>query len=416
MPERWVWLVVLAVAMLGLALGTLFAPPRPAVELLHSPKPRNVTPEVSVAERRQLAAGNTSFALALYRRLRQSEGNLVLSPYSISLAMAMVYAGATGETAREMATTLRFPLPQSRLHPAFNALDLDLGRRAESAGLELKIANAIWGQRGYAFKQAYLDLLALNYGAGLRGLDFQRDPEGSRKIINAWVSEETKGKIEELFPPDSVRPNTTLVLANAVYFRGTWEEKFSPAGRGIFHLLDGAKIEVQMMRRTGRTGYMAGDGYRAVEIRYKGGAFSMVVVLPDSGRFGEFEAKFGPELLEEVVAKLRETEVDLTMPTFSFSYGFDLRESLTELGMVRAFSGGADFSGIAEGGLFISAAVHKAFIRVDEEGTEAAAATGVVVGRALVTEVTVDRPFVFFIRDRETGTILFLGRVTDPSP
>jgi len=413
--EKYLWILVALALATTVAVGVLIQGPRPApVTIERSERPRITSPGVTEAELRELVSGNTSFALNLYGSLRQEEGNLLFSPYSISQCLAMVYAGARGETAQEIASALGFGLPEERLHPAFDALDLSLIERANASGNELSVANGIWAQRGFPVKREYLDLLAAYYGAGLMRVDFRRDPEGARRRINRWVEEETKGRIEELFPQGSINPQTLLVLANAIYFKGLWEEEFEPAGRMPFYLLDGSTVEVEMMRKEGRFGYTAGEGYEAVEIPYKGGELSFVLILPEKGTFQTFEERFTSQILQGVLEGLRELTLELTMPKFTFSYGFDLKKSLRELGIERAFSGGADFSGMAEGEFFITQAVHKAFIRVDERGTEAAAATGMTVGRGLVKEVKVDRPFLFLIRDQRTGTILFLGRVVNP--
>lgn len=408
--ELWVLILLfLAIAVGGVMMVERGSAP---VAIERSPKPRVTTSEVSEAELLGLARSVDSFSFDLYRAL-EKEGNLFFSPYSITMAFAMLYGGASGDTAREMALALGFPA--EGLHPAFNALDLSVGERAKASGNELVVANAIWAQRGFPLRREYLDLLAEHYGAGVRRLDFRKDPEGSRALINNWVKAETKGKIEELFPPGSVGPSTLIALTNAVYFKGLWKERFEPAGLGTFHLLDGGEAQVEMMRKEERLGYMAGQDYQAVEIPYKGGELSMVIILPDEGKFREVEERLSIELLDEVTKGLREIQVKLSMPTFSFSSGFSLKEPLEALGMEKAFSPEADFSGMSEeGGFYVTAAVHKAFIRVDEEGTEAAAATGISVGRALAVQVVVDRPFIFLIRDRLSNTILFLGRVTRP--
>ena len=411
--ERYMWILVALALATAVAVGVLTRGPAP-VTIERSERPRITSPRVTEAELGELVSGNTSFALNLYGSLRQEEGNLFFSPYSISQCLAMVYAGARGETAGEIASAIDFGLPEERLHPAFDALDLSLLERANVSGNELSVANGIWAQRGFPVKREYLDLLAAYYGAGLMRVDFRRDPEGARKRVNDWVKEETKGRIKELFARGSINPQTLLVLANAIYFKGLWEEEFEPAGRMPFYLLDGSTVEVEMMQKEGRFGYTAGEGYEAVEIPYKGGELSFVLILPEKGTFQTYEERFTSQILQGVLEGLRELSLELTVPKFTFSYGFDLKKSLRELGIERAFSGGADFSGMAEGELFIAQAVHKAFIRVDERGTEAAAATGVTVGRGLIKEVKVDRPFLFLIRDQRTGTILFLGRVVNP--
>jgi serpin B len=376
-------------------------------------------PEVPSGDLSELVEGNTAFAFDLYRLLaEQQEGeNLLYSPFSISLALAMTYAGARGETEEQMAHALRFTLPGERLHPAFNALDQELA-------LRLNIANVIWGQESYAFLDTFLDTLAANYGAGLRVLDFAHAPEQSRVIINEWISQQTEGKIENLIPQGTLDPLTRLVLTNAVYFNAAWEYPFQErvTKDSPFTLLDGGQVVVPMMHQTESLGYAEGEGYQAVELPYDGGDMSMVIILPEGDRFDEFESTLDGDRVREIVRDLSYGQVDLTMPTFVFDSHFGLSQALEELGMPAAFSSrAADFSGMTGSkDLFISDVFHKAFISVDEQGTEAAAATAVEmeVGSEMPADLTVvdiDHPFIFLIRDIETGTILFVGRVLNPA-
>ena len=395
-----------------------------------SEKERLVSPDVSDADLGELVEGNSTFAFELYRFLvdQQGDDNLFYSPYSISLALAMTYAGARGETEQQMADALAFTLPQDQLHPAFNALDQELAQRGEGAeakdeeGFRLNIANAIWGQRDYAFRDAFLDVLAENYGAGLRVLDFAGAPEASRATINEWVSEETEGKIENLIPSGAIDPLTRLVLTNAIYFNAAWAHPFQEEATrdGSFTLLKDDQVTVPMMRQTESFGYGTGEGYQAVELPYDGREMSMVILLPDGEEFEAFEDSLDGARVQDIVSGLTYRQVALTMPTFEFDSRFSLNQALAELGMPAAFSGDADFSGMTgDRDLFISDVVHKAFVSVDEEGTEAAAATAVVMKRLSMPEepvvVTVDHPFLFLIRDIETGTVLFVGRVLDPT-
>lgn len=400
-------------------------------EVPQAQKPRETSPDVAKAELQALVQGNTKFALTLYQALRGQDGNLFLSPYSISLALAMAYAGARGETERQMAAVLQFALLQDRLHPAFNALDLAITSRTRP-GLELSIANGFWGQVGYRFLQEYVDLLAEHYGAALRLLSFASTPEPCRVRINDWVSEKTQGKIKDLLPPGSITPLTRLVLTNAIYFKGTWRYQFEPrlTRDGIFYLLDGGRVIVPMMElcalRDGRyeegasLNYTEGDGYQAVELPYVGEELAMVILLPKLEQFRNFERSLDAERLGAILGGLRPELVRLTMPKFSFTSGFSLKDTLSKLGMRDAFSDKeADFSGMdGTGDLFIDEVIHKAFIAVDEQGTEAAAATAVSITlgmRPEIKTVRVDRPFIFLIRDRKTGAILFMGRVLNPA-
>ena len=426
----------------GTATPTTTAPssPTPAVQPdllsgqeLRSEKQRVTLPDLAPSDMPDLVAGNSAFAFDLYRALSAEAGNLFYSPYSISLALAMTYAGARGETEQQIANALHFDLSQDRLHSAFNGLDLALAGRGEGAegtdeeGFRLKIVNALWGQEDFEFLPEFLDLVAENYGAGLKLLDFVNAAEDSRIVINDWVSEQTEGKIEDLIPEGVIDNLTRLVLTNAIFFNAAWLYPFteSQTKDGAFHLLDGGEVTVPMMNRTARFGLAKGDGYQALELPYDGGELSMVILLPDTGQFEGFEGSMDADLVRTITEGLVPTRLALTMPKFEFDSAFGLRDTLGAMGMPVAFIGSmgpctsetADFSGMTGScELYVKEVVHKAFVSVDEAGTEAAAATAVVMGiKSLPPSVTIDRPFVFLIRDIETGAILFVGRVADPS-
>ncbi len=400
-------------------------------ETLQSEKTRINSPEVSKSALSDLTDGNGAFAFDLYQQLKNRAGNLFYSPYSISTALAMAYAGASGTTVEQMAGALHFELPQDKLHPAFNWLESELAKRGEGAegkddgGFRLNMVNAIWGQKGYEFKVAFLDTLAENYGAGLRILDFIEEPEKSRITINDWVSEQTEERIQDLIAPGGVTPLTRLVLTNAIYFNVAWESKFTEEATEVlpFYLLDGESVTVPMMRQTESFGYAEGDNYQAVELPYDGKELSMVILLPSEDRYTEFENALDYEQADRIMDKLDDRRVRLTMPKFEFESEFSLKQALSALGMAEAFSGRADFSGMTgNNDLFIGDVIHKAFVLVEEGGTEAAAATAVTMVMSAPGPkpeepviVTVDRPFIFLIRDIETGAILFIGRVVNPT-
>ena len=396
-------------------------------ELLTSDKERITSPDVDPSDQALLVEGNSAFAFELYQALREQEGNLFYSPHSISLALAMTYAGARSQTAEQMAATLQFLLEQERLHPAFNWLDAELASRGEGAqgkddeGFRLNIVNAIWGQKDYEFLSDFLDVLAENYGAGLRILDFITETEASRLAINQWVSDQTEGRIEDLIPQGAIDTLTRLVLTNAIYFNAAWENPFDEdvTADGPFYLLDGGQVTVPMMKQTEWFGYTEGEGYQAVELQYDGGELSMVILLPEAGNFEVFEEGLQAQQVDAIINDLQPTHVTLTMPQFEFDSEFSLKDTLAGMGMPIAFSGATDFSGMTGNReLFISDVVHKAFVAVDEAGTEAAAATAVIMPGAAVpeppVEVTLDHPFIFLIRDIETGAVLFVGRVMNP--
>ncbi|MFC1965256.1 serpin family protein [Chloroflexota bacterium] len=404
------------------------APIPMSIGIVHSEKQRVTSPDVSEADLATLADGNSAFAFDLYQALRGEEGNLFYSPYSISLALAMTYAGARSETEQQMADAFHFILSQDRLHPAFNGLDIELGKRGEGAkgkdgeGFRLNVVNAIWGQKDYHFLPTFLDLLAENYDAGLRTLDFAEAPEYSRVTINEWVSNQTEGRIEDLIPQDLINTLTRLVLTNAIYFNAAWQYPFEEDATddGTFYLLNGDELTVPMMRQTESFGYFEGDDYQAIDLPYDGRELSMVILLPQAGQFGAFEASLDAEQVEAIVGRLKHEQVNLTMPRFGYESSFVLKKALTTMGMPVAFSSNADFSGMTGNrDLFIADVVHKAFVSVDEAGTEAAAATAMMMqltaAPGMPVIVKVDRPFIFLIRDIETGEIIFIGRVVNPS-
>ncbi len=402
---------------------------RPPGQAVQSDRSRVTAPDVPTGDLARLVDGNTAFALDLYRVFGQEnqDDNLFYSPYSISLALAMTYAGARGQTEQQMASVLHFAMPQERLHPAFNKLDLTLASRGKGAegadgeGFHLHIVNRIWGQEGYEFLDAFLDMLATNYGAGLQLVDFAGAPEESRVTINDWVEDQTEGRIEDLIPQGIINELTRLVLTNAIYFNAAWAEPFEErlTEDGAFYLLDGGEVSVPMMRHTASFGYAEGQTYRAVELPYDGQKLAMLILLPQAGEFEAFEDALDAEQMDAILDNLNYGEVALTMPKFEVESDFSLVDALTAMGMPDAFSMNADFSGMdGTRDLFVKDVVHKAFVSVDEAGTEAAAATAVVMQlKAAVAEpieVTVDHPFLFFVRDVQTGAILFVGRVVNP--
>ncbi|HEY8942776.1 MAG TPA: serpin family protein [Polyangiaceae bacterium] len=395
---------------------------------LKSELARDTEPSASSLDRSKLAASNREFAFELYRTLAAESGNLFLSPFSISVAFGMTYPGAEGDTEREIADTLHFDLPEPVLHASFNATLQELsGRAAELApqstgsGFELSLVNQAWGQDGYPFLSSYLDVLAVNYGAGLFALDFA-ETEPSRQIINQWVSDQTAARIEDLIPEGLLDSETRLVLTNAIYFKANWLSQFDEDDTedAVFHAPEGDR-PVRMMNQQLVTPYAEGAGYRAVELPYLSPAVRMLLVLPgeDGTEFASFAANLDDARLQEILAALSEYEVTLGLPKFQFESEYKLKTPLQTLGMPGAFTRSADFSGIAGGieRLWIDEVFHKAFVAVDEKGTEAAAATAVVIrGESAKPQASIrfDRPFLFVIYDEPTGQLLFLGHLLDP--
>jgi len=394
--------------------------------LVRSAKPYTPAPKIAEADAEALAEGNREFACALYRELATGEGNLVFSPHSVSVAMAMAYAGARGETAKQLADVLHFTLPQERLHPAFGALDWSLRRPGEEPDrrLVLNELNAVWTGRGWTFLEPFLDTLSVNYDTGMRELDFAGDAEGARRAINQWVKKATEGRIGELVTKGDFSDLTALVLTNAVYFRAHWAQEFEKreTKKQPFHRLTGGDVRCEMMHQSTYTGSFRGEGFDAVRLPYFGGRQSMVAVLPDEGSFAAVEAALDAEMVSDILGNPQKGSVEVGLPKFRFEGGADLARVLAEMGAPDAFDlGAADFSGMTgKRDLFISHVRHKAFVSVNEKWTEAGAATAAqadldAAALRRPARVILDRPFLFLIVDEDSGAVLFLGRVMDPT-
>ena len=384
--------------------------------------------------------GTNKFALELYQKLREREGNLFFSPYSISTALAMTYAGARGQTERQMAEVMGFPTApgdpnkmstkpieppwsQEQFHSMFGTIIKGLNARGEKGGYELTVAHALWGQKGYGFLGGFLELVKTNYGGGLNEVDFVQATEAARQAINAWVEKETNNKIKNLIGKGVLDSMTRLVLTNAIYFKGNWARQFKEdkTKDAPFTLSNGQTINVPMMNQTAEFKYTETDSFQALELPYVDDELSMIIFLPkEADGISGFEETLTAENLSGWLAKLRKREVIVSIPKFKQTSRFGLADVLASMGMADAFSPAkADFSGMTGGReLFISAVVHKAYVHVNEEGTEAAAATGVamkltsVAPRAVVFRA--DHPFLFLIRDNCSGSILFIGRMMNP--
>lgn len=412
--------------ILTLAVLPLLACSRPPVE---EPTPEPSTPAnpqkepVSEASFQELTKGNTQLAFDLYQKLKDNKkgDNLFFSPASISLALAMTYAGAKGATAQEMEKTLHFLLPREELHSAFSSLLSQWS--APQKKYQLSIANRLWGQKGYGFLPDFLAVTKDQYNAALQDVEFQ-DSEKTRGIINKWVEEQTKEKIKDLLPPGSLTADTRLVLTNAIYFKGDWLSKFKEKETkpAPFFAPDGQKT-VNMMHQNGTFQYARDgqDGVQILELPYVGKDLSMIVFLPEkTNGLSALEEKLTPEKVEGWLSRLRpESDVDVFLPKFTLESRFSLKEVFGALGMKGAFERGADFSGMNGGKepLWIDEIYHKGFVEVSEAGTEAAAATAVVMTNDSVSMSPVfraDHPFVFMIRDNRSGDILFFGRLVRP--
>ncbi|MET0287104.1 MAG: serpin family protein [Polyangiales bacterium] len=365
-----------------------------------------------------LGVSNREFAFDLYRQaVSEAPGeDVVVSPYSVSTALAMTYAGARGTTESEMKQALRFTLDQAPLHEAFNASDLSLSSRGQ-AGFKLNVHNSLWAQEGFTIAAPFLDTLALNYGAGVHLTDFVKDTEGSRRAINGWVAEKTEQLIPELLAFDTLDSNTVLVLTNTVFLDAKWATKFEHASTvdAPFTRLDGSVMQVPTMNATRLMPYTEGTDFLAVALPYAGEGLRMIAILPAAGKLASVEQALNRAWFDALQWDGGQS-VRLALPKFEVRSALSLKQALTTLGMPSAF-GAADFSALAPG-VRIDDVVHEAVIRVDEDGTVAAAATAVIAGRSSKPQVELtarfDRPFLYLIHDEVTGSVLFVGRVLDP--
>lgn len=370
--------------------------------------------------------GNNEFAFDLYAKLSKEDGNLFFSPASISTALAMTYVGARGNTASQMANALHFILNSERLHPAFSEIMKELEADPKNSGYQLSIANALWGQAGYRFYDEFINVTKNYYDTGFKEVDFKNpeNREKTRQAINAWIESKTNDKIKDLIKPDSFDKLTRLVLTNVIYFKGKWQFQFDKEKTldDQFTLLSGEKIKVPMMNQKKELDYAENDVLQIIEIPYVGYKLSMIILLPKKiDGLKEMESLLTQENISKWLSKLHNEGVIVSLPKFKMTHKFVLNEPLKSLGMIDAFNiQTADFSGMAPDpvGLYISEAIHKAFVDVNEEGTEAAAATATVIRAQCVMPPAfvfkADRPFVFLIKDTKSGSILFMGRIEDP--
>ena len=371
--------------------------------------------------------GGAEFALAFFKESCKGGGNAAFSPCSVQAAFAMVSEGAAGQTRKELWDVLRFPQDEKALRNGFKELEGRFKQAAAAGQLEISIANSLWPQKGYSLLPDYVNTVKDSYGASVSPLDFASDPEKAREAINSWVSVQTRGRIKDLLAKGLLNKDSRLVLANALYFKGEWADKFMKMAskEEPFLLGSGESKPATMMKRTASYPYFETQELQALEMPYKGGGISMLVVLPkERNGLAKLEARLSAQDYAEICAGLagQSKRVKLSLPRFKVESGTDLIEGLKALGVKQAFIPmKADFSGIdgGRGSLFIGAAVHKAYVEVDEDGTEAAAASAVsmALGSAMrrdePVEFKADHPFLFIIKD-SAGEILFLGRVADP--
>ncbi|HLW64693.1 MAG TPA: serpin family protein [Gemmataceae bacterium] len=405
--------VCLGIASIGLA-GCKPPPDEPTL-----PNPV-VTPDTQKA-----VEGNTEFAFDLFLYLGKQPGNEFFSPFSISTALAMTYGGARGETAEQMAKTLHFNLPLDRLHPAMGNLIVKTPG-GKNPPYQLHVVNALWAQKGYPFLPDFLKLTRTNYGAEVQEVDFANATEEARRTINSWVEKQTEEKIRDLLQQGVLDSLTRLVLTNAIYFKGAWVSKFDITATKSqpFFVTAKESKNVSLMHQSHEFKYLRTNEFRILEMPYAGNEIAMVIILPEKvDGLPSVEQSFTPAKLKQSIAELKAKRIQVYVPRFQITQSVMLKKALADLGMPLAFSpDDADLTGMNGGKpakLHISQVVHKAFVDVNEEGTEAAAATGVVVGEKSIAppeEVfRADHAFIFLIRDIRTGSILFMGRIADPS-
>ena len=369
--------------------------------------------------------GDTTFAFDLYGQLKSAPGNLFFSPYSISTALAMTYAGAWGDTEKQMRQVLHFGDSQEQLHASFAKLQHQLGEAGKQNGIELDLANALWAQKGYPFLPAFLKTARNDYQASVQQADFTTGAEAARGEINRWVEQRTRERIQDILPAGSIDASTRLVLANAIYFKGAWVKAYEPDETSTqpFHLSRTHQTDVPLMHHFDEVRYTESAEFQAVELPYKGEELAMVILLPrELEGCGTLESRLNPGLLSTSLKEMKKQKVEIFLPRFKLETSSDLVAPLTRMGMPDAFAAEANFSGMdAKRSLYISAVFHKAWGEVNEEGTEAAAATAVVTMLSSAPRPVpprpvfrADHPFIFLIRDTKSGSLLFLGRFAEP--
>ncbi len=369
---------------------------------------------------------NNQFAFDLYSKYKSNDDNIFFSPYSISTALAMTYEGARGKTAEEMQSVFHFPQDDNIRRPAFARLYNEINKGDKK--YTLSTANALWAQNDYPFLGEYFDTIGKYYGGKVTNLDFKTDTENSRVTINNWVEEQTNNKIKDLIPSGAITPDTRLVLTNAIYFKGDWVLQFDKKNTREEDFRKGPTdtVKAQMMRLTGENvkfNYTETDSLQVLELPYAGNDLSMLVLLPKGDNMTGLESSISAEKLAEWKAGFKEQRVDVYMPKFKFETKYIMAKDLKEMGMPTAFSDYADFSGMTgQKDLRIDQVIHQAFVEVNEEGTEAAAATAVVMveitsvgGGPRIPVFRADHPFIFIIQEKNTGSILFMGRISDSS-
>jgi serpin B len=407
--------------------------PQPSPTMTPSPEP-TATPSGELSDKEAVVESNNNFAFDLYEMYRENDDNVFFSPYSITTAFAMCYEGSRGTTAEEIKEVMHYPNDIGTLRNGASEIYNEMNQPNEN--YMLSTANALWAQEDYPFLDEYLNNVADYYGGNTTNLDFESDPDGATEIINSWVEEKTYEKIKDLIPQGVITAMTRLVLTNAVYFKGDWLYQFneSKTEDQDFTTSSGETVKVPMMQNTKGThprikdgqvtiennfNYAENDDLQILELIYKGEEISMLILLPKDNDLSSLEDQLSQEKLDEWKGQMSEQEVYIYLPRFELDLKYMMAQDLIAMGMPTPFSTSADFSGMDGSRLLqISDVIHQAYIKVDEEGTEAAAATAIVMRATSIEPPSptfrADHPFIFMIQERETGNILFMGRVNDP--
>jgi serpin B len=375
---------------------------------------------------KDISEANNEFAISLYKKIGDEEKNIVFSPYSISSALAVTYAGAKGNTAREMADILWFPDDQESFHPRYKIFTDSILMTGMEKGTELRIANAIWVQEDYKLRDGFLKLADSCYQARAENVNFKipEELENTRLKINLWVEKITNQKIRDLIPRGVLKEVTRLVITNAIWFNGNWDNPFDKSGTStsLFNINPDKSVGTDFMHQKVHAGYYEDEEVQALEMNYKGNKKSMIIVLPKETDGWKLVGRIlTTERLSIILKGMEDKEVEMAIPKFTYESQFNLRETLIALGMKEPFSDDADFSGMTDANdLKIDEVIHKAFIEVNESGTEAAAATAVImVLKSALQEESIrfnaNHPFIYFITDKTTGGILFMGRLVNPA-
>jgi serpin B len=409
MSKTITFIAVIALIIVGILIAGISG-----CQIIEKPKVNETGATAETAK--SVVDANNQFAFDLYNQLKQDGGNVFYSPFSIETALAMTYEGAKGETADEMQKVLHFPLENRQASFAKIINEINAG----SNDYQLKTANALWAQKDYPFLDSYFNLVESYYGGNVTNLDFKADTENSRQTINNWVAEQTNDKIKDLIPAGMLSPAARLVITNAIYFKGKWIKQFEKKDtqEKDFKLSTGSTAKVQMMQLFGEEfNYTETENLQVLEMPYKGDELSMLILLP-RGNIESIESELNAGNLSLWRNSLKTEDVDMFIPKFKFETKYMMKQMLVNMGMQTAFLDNADFSGMTgQIDLKISEVIHQAYVAVDEEGTEAAAATGVVFITSAYKPVKVfnaDHPFIFIIQQKETGNILFMGRVENP--